>query len=143
MNELTLVHKLLDLLKYKEMYQLESSKLPPSDMYVLERLYFNNPLKFADISKKYTIPPSTLTGILDRLEKKNLILRLRSIEDRRSIEIKVTDKGEEIIKKHIKEDECFINNLLDSLDINKREVFLSLLEELICNTNKENLFKEI
>ena len=143
MDEMKLVHRFLDILKYKEIYQLESSNLPPSEMYVLERLHFNNPIKFADISKNYNIPPSTLTGILDRLEKKNLIQRLRSIEDRRSIEIKVTENGEEVVKNHIKEDKCFIKNLLESLDEDKRATFLSLLEELIHNTKKENLFKEI
>lgn len=45
------------------------------------------------------LSPSTLVGILDRLEKAGLIARVRSTEDRRLIIIKATEAGKEAVRK--------------------------------------------
>ncbi len=71
MDENTLIHKLLELFEYKNQYQLQTSSIPPQDMYVLERIYFHEKIVVKDLSKQYHIPPSTLTGLIDRLEAKD------------------------------------------------------------------------
>lgn len=53
----------------------------------------------ATLSLLVQLSPSTLVGILDRLEKAGLIERVRSIEDRRQIIIKVTEAGKEAVRK--------------------------------------------
>jgi DNA-binding MarR family transcriptional regulator len=44
------------------------------------------------------ISPSTIVGILDRLEEKGLVERARSSTDRRVVHIHATDKGRELAK---------------------------------------------
>jgi DNA-binding MarR family transcriptional regulator len=46
-----------------------------------------------DIADRIHLSPSTLVGILDRLEEKGLIQRIRDVEDRRRVEVRPTDAG--------------------------------------------------
>lgn len=140
MKENMIIHKLLDIFEYKSEYQQMTSKIPPQDMYVLERVYFNKNLTIKDIAKRYNIPPSTLTGIIDRLEKQNLIQRCHSTSDRRAIELISTPKGDTIVEKHIEEDELFATNFFGSLNTHKKENLKNLLEELLQNIDKNYLF---
>ena len=49
-----------------------------------------------------TVPPmvnsSTVTGIIDRLEKKEYVSRVRNSPDRRVITIELTDTGRELVE---------------------------------------------
>lgn len=140
MDENTIIHKILEVFAYKNEYQLRTSNIQPQDMYVLERIYFNEKVAIKDLSKRYSIPPSTLTGIIDRLEKKNLIERLRTNIDRRAIELVATPEGKIAVEKHIKEDKQFSNNFFNTLKQGKKEKLKELLEELLNNLNKDSLF---
>lgn len=142
MNENQLIHKLIDVFEYKNSYQLKSSNIQPQDMYVLERIYFLEKVKIRDISKQYDIPPSTLTGIIDRLETKKYIERIRSTEDRRTIELIATELGKQVVKEHVEEDKLFSLNFFNTLQEDKKQLFKELLAELLTNVKKESLFNE-
>lgn len=142
MDENQLIHKLIDILEYKNTYQFQSSNIQPQDMYVLERIYFQSKVRIKDISEQYDIPPSTLTGIIDRLESKKYIERIRTNTDRRTIELITTEAGKQAINKHIKEDKLFSQNLFNTLQTDKKQLFKELLAELLTNVKKESLFDE-
>ncbi|WP_243183569.1 MarR family transcriptional regulator [Anaerosolibacter carboniphilus] len=137
-----LMHRLIEIFKYKEQYQLGTSQLHPQDMYVLERIYFEKRIRVMDISKTYHIPPSTLTGIMDRLYEKRYIQRIRSEEDRRAVELMVTESGTMIVEQHIEEDRHFVKNFFHTLDSKKREELHQLLEELVTKIDEDTLFVE-
>ena len=140
MNENTIIHKLLDIFQYKNKYQLQTSNIQPQDMYVLERIYFSEKILIKDLSKNYNISPSTLTGIIDRLENKKLIERLRTNIDRRAIELTATAQGKIAVEKHIEEDKLFARNFFNTLEPEKREKLEELLFELLSNIHKDSLF---
>lgn len=140
MDENTIIHKLLDVFQYKNEYQLQTSNIQPQDMYVLERIYLNGKMLVKDLSKQYSIPPSTLTGIIDRLENKKLIDRLRTNIDRRAIELVATPEGKIIVEKHIEEDTLFSKNFFNTLEQKKKEKLEELLSELLNSIHKESLF---
>lgn len=140
MDDNTLLHKIIDIIQYKNEYQLQTSRIPPQEMYVLERIYLNSNILSKDISIKYNIPPSTLTGILDRLENKKLVERLRTNKDRRSIELKTTENGKLAVEKHITEDQIFASNLFGSLGPQKKEHLKALFEEMLGNIELSSLF---
>lgn len=58
----------------------------------------NGPMGVAKIAETVHLSPSTMVGILDRLEAKGYITRERSIEDRRSVVVNVTKEGLKFIK---------------------------------------------
>lgn len=58
----------------------------------------NGPLNNSDIARKVHLSNSTMVGILDRLEAKNLIRRDRSKEDRRLVYVTATDAGRALVQ---------------------------------------------
>ena len=58
----------------------------------------NKVITAATLAKKIHLSPSTVVGILDRLEEKKLISRKRDKQDRRLVKIKPTTKGKEYAK---------------------------------------------
>lgn len=58
----------------------------------------HGPLTIASISGEVHLSPSTLVGIIDRLEAKNYVVRERSAEDRRQVLISITEEGRAFAK---------------------------------------------
>jgi DNA-binding MarR family transcriptional regulator len=50
-------------------------------------------LAAADLAREYGIDASAVTRLIDRLEKRGLITRVRSEEDRRVVRLALTDEG--------------------------------------------------
>ena len=142
MDENTILHKLIDLIQYKDTYQQQSAGIGPRDMYVLGRILFHKTVRVRDLTKNYGIPPSTLTGILDRLERRQYIRRIRKDDDRRAIELAVTDAGNAVLQGHIREDKIFARNLFYTLPPEQCRQLLCLLDELLSRVSKEDLFHE-
>jgi DNA-binding MarR family transcriptional regulator len=57
----------------------------------------NGPINSANIAKKVYLSPSTVVGIIDRLEKKELVARNRDSMDRRQVFVTITPRGEKLI----------------------------------------------
>lgn len=65
---------------------------------VIGTLIKSGEMKITDLSRKINLSNSTISGIVDRLEKQHLVVRTRSEVDRRIVYVKVTPKFEEIHK---------------------------------------------
>ena len=52
-----------------------------------------------DIARQVSLSQGTVTGILERLEKRNLIVRQRSSEDRRRVLVQITQAGDRLLAK--------------------------------------------
>ena len=63
---------------------------------VLRTLTSYGPLSSASLSKRLYVTPSNITGIIDRLEKKGLVERVKKEGDRRVALITLTEKGTEL-----------------------------------------------
>lgn len=71
--------------------------LTPTQFGVLETLHHLGSLPPCELSTKLLTSSGNLTFVLDNLEKRGLVRRERNPEDRRSITIHLTAKGEEHI----------------------------------------------
>ena len=56
------------------------------------------PLTATAIASEIHLSPSTVVGILDRLEEKKLVQRKRDEKDRRLVHVMITDFGRELVK---------------------------------------------
>ena len=54
----------------------------------------------SQIGRKNDGEPNEVTGILDKLERKDLIIRSRDFDDRRMVSISITEAGKELVRKH-------------------------------------------
>ncbi len=59
-------------------------------------LYENGPLPPSQIAKYMLVKSSTVTGVVDRLEQKGLVKRIRNSPDRRIITLKLTEAGTQL-----------------------------------------------
>ncbi|MFX1326795.1 MAG: MarR family winged helix-turn-helix transcriptional regulator [Promethearchaeota archaeon] len=107
---------------------------------VMFPLWREDNLSFQDLKKKAMLSKATLSYMLDKLEKAGHIERIRSEEDKRTINIKLTEKNiglqDKLIKvsnhmnnifykgfseKEIDEFEDYLRRLLENLTIYKKE----------------------
>ena len=63
---------------------------------VLRTLWEDDSLSSIELARRTLLPAASLVGVLDRLEKKGLIVRLRSVEDRRIVFAKPTPEGRKL-----------------------------------------------
>lgn len=52
-----------------------------------------------NIAKEVQLSQATVTNLIDRLERNELILRHKSTQDKRVVEVRLTDKGRNIIER--------------------------------------------
>jgi DNA-binding MarR family transcriptional regulator len=57
------------------------------------------PIMVSEIARRMYLHPATVVGILDRLEKQGLVVRIRSTEDRRVVRVELTGQGRALVKK--------------------------------------------
>lgn len=67
-------------------------------LWAIKTINENSPIKVSDLANKLYLHPTTVIGIIDRLEKQNLARRQRSKDDRRVVWIELTDKGNRLLK---------------------------------------------
>jgi len=77
--------------KLKASYQLTAPQL-----ICLLIIVGDGPLNTTSLSKKVFLNPSTIVGILDRLEARKLIIRNRNEKDRRIVNVSATEEGHQI-----------------------------------------------
>jgi len=58
-----------------------------------------SPIKVSDLARRMYLHPATVVGIIDRLEAKGFVSRVRSNNDRRVVWVKLNKQGEELISK--------------------------------------------
>ena len=73
--------------------RLEPFDVTPVQFGVLYCLCLGDKTTPKEIAAELKLENSTISGILDRMEKKDLLKRQVSIEDRRYIEVVLTEKG--------------------------------------------------
>ena len=99
---------------------------------VLLVLWENNKISINKISKALLLNTNTLSPLLKRMEKMDLLQRNRSIEDERIVVIELTEKGEELKNQAALIPEELIKILI-SEDIELSEIIgmKNMLNELI------------
>jgi DNA-binding MarR family transcriptional regulator len=60
---------------------------------VVKMLHHLGDLSLSELSERIRAGNSTVSGIIDRMEREELVKRVRSKEDRRVVHIKLTEKG--------------------------------------------------
>jgi DNA-binding MarR family transcriptional regulator len=68
-------------------------------LWVLKTVFKNGGLPLGELSQKMYLHPSTVTGVVDRLEKKGYVSRDRDPEDRRVVMVQLTPKGKRLAKR--------------------------------------------
>jgi DNA-binding MarR family transcriptional regulator len=122
---------------YRKLLKVEFEQVNPN----LSRLHFivlrilidHRQLPISEIGKNLFIPKPQMTALVDRLNQFGMVTRLPDTEDRRVINIALTDKGRKTIEECDKLIRESIRQKLSSLSSNDLQSFLkctTLLREI-------------
>jgi DNA-binding MarR family transcriptional regulator len=109
---------------------LEKLGLTPPQFYVLATIGYAGGLPFGEIGAKMLVTVSNLTGIVDRLEEKKLVMRQRDAKDRRVVRVVLTEKGEKLYKTTIPVFEKSVSEIFTTLARPEQKELSSLLRRL-------------
>lgn len=76
-----------------DLWQNILTDLTKNEIFVLWLLYRRNEVIMSDIAQYVNVPLNTATGIISRMEKKKLVIRSRSKEDKRVVTVIIGDQG--------------------------------------------------
>lgn len=76
---------------------LHQQGLTVSQFGVLEALYYRGPLPVGQLAEKILRSSANLTLVVDNLAKRGLVTRARRPDDRRAVEVTLTDEGRALI----------------------------------------------
>lgn len=108
---------------------VKKDNLTPPQYSILTELWKSDGKPFKELASACCCSPSTITGIIDTMEKNELVYRESNPNDRRSILAKLTPKGKEIIKvtPPIK---IILNNCCEGVSPEEIELLTVLLRKL-------------
>ena len=87
----------------------------------------------ADLARETCGDTGAITRMLDRLEAKDIVRRVRSLEDRRVINIELTDSGKQIVEKLPVVPVNVMNRHLQGFSKDELETMKSYLRRLLSN----------
>ncbi len=94
-----IVNGLRRIVRAIELYSQEVYKqygLTGPQLWALKTLHRRGPLATSELAQALAVQPSTLSLLIDRLEDRGLVRRLRPRDDRRFVEVALTAKGTDL-----------------------------------------------
>lgn len=82
------------------------------------------------IAERIRLSLSSVTGLIDRLVEKKLVCRSRSSEDRRVVQVELTDEGRELHQSALESQVKFASGLLKSLSAEEQDALLALFNKI-------------
>ena len=102
----------------------------PTEFSVLELLYNKGDQPIQYIGKKILLASSSITYVVDKLEKKEFIKRTPSATDRRVTNISISEKGTVFMHATFPQHEKLISNLFDVLSEEEKTTLITLLKKV-------------
>ena len=110
--------------------EIGEAGLSISQFGILEALFHLGPMSQKDIGAKILKSAGNITMVIDNLEKRKLVARIRGETDRRSYQVSLTDKGEHLIKSIFPLHSRRINNRMSVLTVDEQKALGALLKKL-------------
>ncbi len=108
---------------------IQKENLTTAQYSILQQLWEKDGINFKQLADACCCSQSTITGIVDTMEKKDVVIRKMNPEDRRSVLVMLTDKG-----KKLESETPNINSILDNccsgFDPNDIQLLTILLKKL-------------
>jgi DNA-binding MarR family transcriptional regulator len=117
-------------IKQKGREILSDFDITPPQFNALQFLVNEGEMTISELSSRLYLAPSTITDLIDRMEKNLLVIRERGSKDRRIVKIQVQDKGHSLINEVISRRCSYLQTLLKDMSLEDKNKFISLLEAI-------------
>jgi DNA-binding MarR family transcriptional regulator len=122
-----LAHRLMVERPVASASEIEVSRQETRAVVVLGR---TGPTTMSDLARILNTALSTATNIVDKLVAKELVDRSRVDEDRRIVQVDLSEKGERLYQSFLDCQLAMGRNMLDGLSPAEREIFLELMAKM-------------
>ena len=109
--------------------QLFCGPVTVQQCYTLEAL-IDGPKSMSALAAEVALHQSTLTRIVEKLEKQNLLSRRRLENNQRAVEVQITEAGKQVHALLETQSSQMISQLLDLIPQNRRVAVVDSIEEL-------------
>lgn len=104
--------------------------LNPTEFAVLELIYNKGDQPIQKIGEKVLIASSSITYVVDKLEKKKLLKRKPCAKDRRITYATITEAGTELMDNVFPKHKLAIQEICAGLDLDEKKKMIQLLKKL-------------
>jgi DNA-binding MarR family transcriptional regulator len=118
--------------RFKANESLFATRLEVSEreLALLRALVREGPMITRELGGRFGVPVSTMTGLIDRMEKKGLVRRVRDRRDRRSIELEATPAGSLALSEHARGMEAIARGMLEMLGERDQQALIAILRRV-------------
>lgn len=104
--------------------------LNPTEFAVLELIYHKGEQPIQEIGEKVLIASSSITYVVDKLEKKQLLVRKPNPDDRRVIFAAITEKGTALMEEMFPKHKNAMQEIFAGLNMKEKENMIQQLKKL-------------
>lgn len=109
---------------------LKNYTITPPQFIALQWLFEHGDMTIGELSQKMFLAFSTTTDLVDRMEKNDLVERVRDEKDRRVVRIKLLDEGKRMIEEVIDKRRLYLHAVLSDFAPGEVEDLSQLLSKL-------------
>lgn len=118
------------LIKQKGREILSNYTITPPQFIALQWLHESGDMTIGDLSTKMYLAFSTTTDLVDRMEKNELVQRVRDENDRRVVRIHLLHEGERIIQEVILKRQNYLRDITQEFNAEEFEQLSRTLQKL-------------
>ncbi|WCL51409.1 MarR family winged helix-turn-helix transcriptional regulator [Leptospira sp. GIMC2001] len=111
-------------------HSMQEFNLTESQFGIMEALYHLGPLCQKELGMKILKSTGNITLVIDNLEKRKLVLRNRTFEDRRYISITLTEEGHELISRFLPHHVTAITSEFSVLSVQEMDTLGKICKKL-------------
>ena len=102
-----------------------------NEVFVMLQLYRKGEVNMTQVAEYLQVPLNTVTGIIDRMEKRRLLERSRSAEDKRVVTIRMTEQGMACIKDILDQVFRYGQSILGKLSPQELQAGIRLIDKVL------------
>jgi len=118
------------IIKQKGREILSNYTITPPQFVALQWLFEDGDMTIGELSNKMFLACSTTTDLVDRMEKNQLLMRVKDPNDRRVVRIHLLEEGERIIEEVIVKRQNYLNVVLKNFTQEEIQMFERSLSKL-------------
>jgi DNA-binding MarR family transcriptional regulator len=115
----------------QEMNQVYDKEMSRNEFFILKTLYEQGSRKSSDLSKMLNVSASHITAVTDSLIEKSWIQRVRSVQDRRIVDLHLTEEGKNTLELFEKKKTDFLLQKFNDFSDQDMENFITLFNKLL------------
>jgi len=105
-------------------------ELNMQELRLVEFLGNEGPRMMRELAEYLTVAVNSVTSIVDNLERKELVRRHRSEQDRRVVRVELTDPGREVYQSLVEVNLRLFRSMLGALTEDEQEIFMVLFRKI-------------